>query len=105
MKNKTTSAPNLNININKDDSELNDFLFCWEQFSTRPNKIVIHNTYSTKSFNEALSKHIEERNSFNNILNECNLIDSYRKLNPDKIEYSYWSYMRKARDCMVRSTP
>ena len=68
MKNKTTSTPNLNLNINKDDSELNDFLFCWEQFSTRPNKIVIHNTYSTKAFNEALSKHIEERNSFTEFL-------------------------------------
>jgi len=40
---------------------------------------------------------IEERNSFNSILDNCNLIDSYRKLNPDKIEYSYWSYMRNSR--------
>ena len=40
---------------------------------------------------------IEERNSFNSILNNCNLIDSYRKINSDKIEYSYWSYMRKSR--------
>jgi hypothetical protein len=68
LKNKTTSVPNLNLNINKDDSELNDFLFCWDQFSTRPNKIVIHNTYSTKEFNDILSKHIEERNSFTEFL-------------------------------------
>lgn len=40
---------------------------------------------------------IEERNSFNNILNECNLIDGYRYKNPNKIEYSYWSYMRNSR--------
>jgi exodeoxyribonuclease-3 len=40
---------------------------------------------------------IEERDSFNTLLNECNLIDSYRIKNPDKIEYSYWSYMRNSR--------
>jgi hypothetical protein len=68
LKNKTTSTPSLNLNINKDDSELNDFLFCWEQFTTRPNKIVIHNTYSTKDFNDVLSEYIESRNSFTEIL-------------------------------------
>jgi exodeoxyribonuclease-3 len=40
---------------------------------------------------------IEERNSFTNLLNECKLIDSYRVLDPDKVEYSYWSYMRNSR--------
>jgi exodeoxyribonuclease-3 len=40
---------------------------------------------------------IEERNSFNSLLNNCNLVDSYRIKNPDKIEYSYWSYMRNSR--------
>jgi len=40
----------------------------------------------------------DERNSFNNILKNCNLIDSFRKLYPEKIEYSFWSYMRKSRD-------
>ena len=41
---------------------------------------------------------IEERNSFNKILTNCSLIDSYRKLYPEKIEYSFWSYMRKSRE-------
>jgi exodeoxyribonuclease-3 len=41
---------------------------------------------------------VEERESFNKILYNCNLIDSYRKLNPDKIEYSFWSYMRNSRE-------
>ena len=40
----------------------------------------------------------EERNSFSKILSECNLIDTYRKKNPEKIEYSFWSYMRKSRE-------
>ena len=41
---------------------------------------------------------IEERNSFNSILKKCKLIDSYREKYPEKVEYSYWSYMRKSRD-------
>ncbi len=41
---------------------------------------------------------VEERNSFNKILTNCNLTDSYRKLNPSKIEYSFWSYMRNSRE-------
>ena len=41
---------------------------------------------------------IEERNSLNNKLKKMKFIDSYRFLHPDKVEYSYWSYMRKARE-------
>ena len=40
----------------------------------------------------------EERDSFEKLLTNTQLIDSYRKLHPDKIEYSYWSYMRKSRE-------
>jgi len=69
LKNKSTyTTPTLNLNVNKDDAELNDFLYCWEQFGTRPNKIVIHNTYSTKPFNQLLSELIIEKNYFTEIL-------------------------------------
>ena len=40
---------------------------------------------------------IEERESFNHLLKNCNLIDTFRKKYPEKIEYSYWSYMRNSR--------
>ncbi len=41
---------------------------------------------------------IEERNSFNKLLDNNELLDGYRTLHPDKIEYSFWSYMRKSRE-------
>lgn len=42
---------------------------------------------------------IEERNSFDKLLKQCNLIDSFRYLYPDKKDfYSYWTYLRKSRD-------
>lgn len=52
----------INISITGTDSEINDFLYCWDLFKNRPNKIIIHNTYSTKLFNDTLSKHIIDRN-------------------------------------------
>lgn len=69
MKNKSKYiGPTLNLNVNKDDAELNDFLYCWEQFESRPNKIVIHNTYLTNQFNDVLNEHVVERNFFTEVL-------------------------------------
>lgn len=59
---------NLNLNINKDDSQLNDFLFCWKEFSKRPNKITIHSNYSTKLFKDFVDDKIIESNTFTEII-------------------------------------
>ena len=40
---------------------------------------------------------IEERNSFDLLLKEAKLIDTYRSLNPENVEYSFWTYMFNAR--------
>lgn len=39
----------------------------------------------------------EERNKMTKLLNS-GFIDTYRYIYPDKIEYSWWSYMRKSRE-------
>lgn len=59
---------NLNLNINRDDSDLNDFMICWEHFESRPNKIIIHNTYSTKLFYEVVIKYIKEKTTLTEII-------------------------------------
>ena len=41
---------------------------------------------------------IEERDSFKKLLKDVKLIDTYRYLHPNTIEYSYWSYRRQARE-------
>jgi exodeoxyribonuclease-3 len=41
---------------------------------------------------------IEERDSFNNILDKTELIDTFRYLNKEIIKYSYWSYRFSARE-------
>jgi len=58
----------INLNVNKDDSNLNDFLFCWNKFKSRPNKIVIHNTYSTKQFLSIVEKIEQSKNVFTEII-------------------------------------
>jgi exodeoxyribonuclease-3 len=41
----------------------------------------------------------EERQSFNKLIKQCKLVDTFRKFHPDeKDKYSYWTYMRKARE-------
>ena len=39
----------------------------------------------------------EERDSFKKHLDELKLIDTYRYMNPTKVEYSYWSYRFNSR--------
>jgi predicted AAA+ superfamily ATPase len=62
------SKTQFNININRDEPTLNDFLFCWSKFDSRPNKIVVYNTYSTTEFNQILSELISDRNVLTEII-------------------------------------
>ena len=40
----------------------------------------------------------EERTSFKKTLENNKLIDTFRHLNPNKVQYSYWSYRFKSRE-------
>lgn len=57
----------LNLNINKDDQNLNNYLYCWDCFMTKPNKTVVHSTYSTKLFQDKIEKYT---NFWNNTFTE-----------------------------------
>lgn len=41
---------------------------------------------------------IEERTSFDNLLDKTGLVDSFREIHSETIKYSYWSYRQKARE-------
>ena len=62
MKNNSKNN-SLNLNINKDDGEINDFIFCWNEFGTRPNKLILHSTYNTDKFEDVMFNRISTRNS------------------------------------------
>ncbi len=104
MKKDINIKPQLNLNINKDDSEINDFLFCWNEFGTRPNKILIHNTYTTSLFNNMLSEYIIEKNYFTEVLpaDESFIINDkmFVKIS-ENIYCSYVVFDRNQEDSMV----
>lgn len=62
---------------------------------------VAHNEIDIKNSKKNLRSAgftIEERNSFNKLINNLNLSDSFRHLYPNEIKYSYWSYLKKSRE-------
>lgn len=46
---------NLNININRDDVNANDYLYVWSEFGQRPNRISLYNHYEPETFLSLLS--------------------------------------------------
>lgn len=59
----------VNININKDDFNLNDYLICFDLFGSRPNKIVLYDNYDPKRFTEIVGK-LKNKNTDDNYLTE-----------------------------------
>jgi hypothetical protein len=60
----------MNININKEDSAINDFLLIFDGFKQRPNRLVIHDTLSGKEFDEIIQKNIVSEKMDSNFLTE-----------------------------------
>jgi len=80
---------NKKISITKDDYNTNDFLHCWSEFKTRPNKMLIHNTYHSESFNNLLESYIIDKNIFTEIIpnNEGDIINDKLLVKIDKSCY------------------
>jgi len=87
----------INLNINKDDYNINDFLQCWDEFDSRPNKIVLYNQYSTKLFNELIIGKSENR--FTEIIpsDDFNIVNEkvFVKISDD----IFISYLTMDKDC------
>jgi len=60
----------MNININKEDSSINDFLLIFDGMKQRPNRLVIHDTLSGKEFDEIIQKNIISEKMDSNFLTE-----------------------------------
>jgi hypothetical protein len=44
------SSNKINLNINSDDENLNDFLYSWSEFGVRPSKISLHGIFDSGKF-------------------------------------------------------
>jgi hypothetical protein len=50
----------MNININREDSNINDFLIIFDQLKVRPNRLIVHDSFSGQNFDEIIKKNIKE---------------------------------------------
>jgi hypothetical protein len=57
----------LSININNEGDD-NNFLYCWNSFGDRPNKIKIYQNYSKNEFNEVIDKYTLEKSFSSEII-------------------------------------
>jgi hypothetical protein len=71
MKNENKSK--IQINISQDDSENNDFLYCWHMFDSMPNKIKIYNSFSKNEFIQVIEEHIINKNTLTEIIPDIDL--------------------------------
>jgi hypothetical protein len=62
----------INLNINSEDHSKNDFLIIWDIFKTRPNQLVIHNSYDYMNFTKVV-----DMTNINVISELIPLIDDY----------------------------
>jgi hypothetical protein len=83
----------LNLNITKDDYNLNDFIYCWDKFNSRPNRIIIHNTYSSKLFNKVMSGYILDKNVFTEVIPDSEEVIINDKMLVKLDEKCYLSYV------------
>jgi exodeoxyribonuclease-3 len=64
-------------------------------WNVAPNELDVHNPKSAKG------KHgftVEERDAFAKLLKDCDLVDSFRYMNPSKVAYTWWSNFAKSRE-------
>lgn len=87
--------PNMRKHINNMKAKYNKPIIACADWNVAPTNIDVHNPKSAKNkhgFTE------EEKASFQQLLKECEMIDSYRKLHPTTIQYSWWSNFAKSRE-------
>lgn len=89
---------NLNININRDDSTMNDYLFCLSEFKRIPNKISIYHNYNSSEFHSHISKLSKDIVSTKEVIpTGCESIVN-EKYFVKLSDYSYISYIQYDKD-------
>lgn len=94
----------INININKDDNIINDYLSSWSNFGSRPNKITIYTTYSSVGFHSILDGEFIDKNINSEIIpDDDSLIINDKVLSKinDSIYVSYYIIDRNSENSIV----
>jgi len=88
----------ININLNKDDTSTNDYLFCVSEFGEIPNKISIYSIYNVKLFNEYVNKVSKSQISAKEIIptGEDHIINEKHLIKIDDYYLSFIEYDRES---------
>lgn len=102
MKSKKNTT--LKLNISKEEANLNDFIYCWDKFGDRPNKITIYSSFAKSGFNAVLCEYNEYKNSNIELIpaDEFDIINdkSIVKIN-DNIYISYHILDRESENSFI----
>lgn len=60
----------MNININQEDSGINDFLIIFDSMKSRPNRVLLHDRFSGKEFDDIINSFLSSENLEKNFLTE-----------------------------------
>ena len=60
----------MNININRDDSGINDFLIIFDSMKSRPSRVILHDRFSGKEFKDIIESFISSEILEKNFLTE-----------------------------------
>ena len=50
----------ININVNKDDQNINDFLYVWSELGKRPSRTILYRNYTKELYTDLITKKISE---------------------------------------------
>lgn len=87
--------PNMRKHINNMKSKYNRPIIACADWNVAPTDIDVHNPKSAKNkhgFTE------EEKAAFHQLLQDCELVDTYRNIHPTVVKYSWWSNFAKSRE-------
>lgn len=94
----------LNLNVNKDDQSINDFLQVWESLNVRPSRVNIFKNYDFTSFNDYFEPKIVEKYSQKDIIpfdSEDIINERYLCKVDEKIWMTYTIYDSASEECFV----
>lgn len=87
--------PSMRKHINNMKAKYNKPVIACADWNVAPTDIDVHNPKGAKNkhgFTE------QEKEAFRLLLKECELVDTYRKVHPTSIQYSWWSNFAKSRE-------
>lgn len=99
------TKPKINLNINTEDHNTNDYMFCWDQFGKRPNKVTIYSHYNSEDFKVFID---DVKSEFSGIFTDVIPNDDSYVINEkilvkisDKVYLSFIQYDRMSESAIV----